>query len=93
MAKAQTKKEKVKEDYTDALVERIAVRDPSKGIAGMTFVITGKLNAWPKMWENRNEVKEYLENYGAFLGSSVTKKTDYLESGASLPPGKRKENE
>ena len=93
MAKAQTKKEKVKEDYTDALVERIAVRDPSEGIEGMTIVITGKLNAWPKVWENWNEVKEYLENYGAFLGSSVTKKTDYLESGASLPPGKRKENE
>lgn len=78
VAKARAKKEKVKEDYTDALAERIVARDPSKGIAGMTFVITGKLNAWPKVWENRNEVKEYLENNGAFLGSSVTKKTDYL---------------
>ena len=73
--KARKKKEKVKEEYTDALVERIAARDPSKGIEGMTFVITGKLT---EVWENRDEVKAYLESYGAILGTSVTKKTDYL---------------
>ena len=78
VSKAREKKEKVKEDYADALAERIAARDPSKGIEGMTFVITGKLSTWPKVWENRDEVKAYLESYGAFLDPSVTKKTDYL---------------
>ena len=78
VAKARAKKEKSKEGFVDALAERITARDPSKGIEGMTFVITGKLSAWPKVWENRGEVKAYLERYGAFLGTSVTKKTDYL---------------
>ena len=73
VAKARARTEKSIEDYSDALVERIAARDPAKGIEGMTFVVTGKLKWW-----NRAEVKEYLERYGAMLGSSVTKKTDYL---------------
>lgn len=75
VSKAKEKKEKVKEDYTDALVERIAARDPSKGIEGMIFVITGKLS---DTWESRKEVQDYLKKYGAKLGSSITKKTDYL---------------
>lgn len=75
VSKAKEKKEKVKEDYTDALVERIAARDPSKGIEGMTFVITGRLSS---AWESRKEAQSYLEEYGAKLGSSITKQTDYL---------------
>ena len=78
ISKARAKKEKTREEYSDALAERIASRDPSKGIEGMTFVITGKLSPWPKVWNSRAEVQAYLESYGAFLGSSVTKKTDYL---------------
>ena len=78
VSKARAKKEKTREEYSDALAERIASRDPSKGIEGMTFVITGKLSPWPKVWNSRAEVQAYLESYGAFLGSSVTKKTDYL---------------
>ena len=74
VSKARAKKEKAKEDYAEALVGRISARDPSKGIEDITFVITGKLNNW----SSRAEVKKYLENYGAFLGGSVTKKTDYL---------------
>ena len=75
IVKARKKKEKTKEQYTDALTERIAARDPSKGIEGMTFVITGKLSF---RWKTRKEVQEYLESYGAVLDSVVTKKTDYL---------------
>ena len=75
VSKARQKKEKVKEKYADALVARIAARDTSKGIEGMTFVITGKLS---NVWESRKEVQAYLESYGANLGSSITKKTDYL---------------
>ena len=74
VSKAREKKEKAKEDYADALVERVAARDPANGIAGMTFVVTGKL--WP--WGSRDDIKAYLESYGALLGSSVNKKTDYL---------------
>lgn len=72
--KARERKEKVKENYADALVGRTAARDPEKGIEGMTFVITGDLNEW----ESRKEAQAYLELHGAKLDSSVTKKTDYL---------------
>lgn len=75
LTRARAKKEKVKEDYEDALVERMAARDPSKGIEGLTFAITGKLSY---DWKSKAEVKEYLESYGAKLSSSVTKQTDYL---------------
>ena len=78
IAKARDKKEKVKEEYDGALTERIITRDPAKGIEGMNFVITGALAKYPAVWESRKEVQEYLESYGAKLGSSVTKKTDYL---------------
>ncbi len=78
VGKAREKKEKDKEAYADALVERAAKRDPSNGIQGMTFVITGQMSAWPKVWSSRKEVEEYLAKYGAKLGSSLTKETDYL---------------
>ncbi len=72
--KARERKEKVKEDYANALVERTGGRDSEKGIEGMVFVITGDLNEW----ESRKEIQAYLELHGAKLDSSVTKKTDYL---------------
>ena len=74
ISKAREKKEKNKEDYVDALAERIAARDLTKGIEGITFVITGKLNKW----DSRSEIKAYLEVCGAHLASTITKKTDYL---------------
>ena len=76
--KARAKKEKRKETYTEALVERTTARDPANGIAGMTFVITGKLNSWPKVWSSREEVETYLARYGAKLDASLTLETDYL---------------
>ena len=76
--KAREKKEKVKENYADSLVERAAKRDPADGIEGMTFVITGQLKAWPKVWSSRKAVEEYLAKYGAKLGASLTIETDYL---------------
>ena len=76
--KAREMKEKDKEAYADALVERAAKRDPSNGIQGMIFVITGQMSAWPKVWSSRKEVEEYLAKYGAKLGASLTKEADYL---------------
>ena len=74
MAEARAAKEKIKQDYADGLVDRLAKRDPSRGIEGLTFVVTGSL----RHWGSRDEIREWLEQYGASLGNSVTMKTDYL---------------
>lgn len=75
IAKAREKREKARKDYADELVNRISGRDLSKGIEGMTFVVTGKLSF---VWDSRKDVQEYLASYGAKLGNSITKATDYL---------------
>ena len=74
VSKARAKKEKVKEEYESALAERISSRDPAKGIEGTTFAVTGKLLSW----KSKDEIKEYLQSYGANLSGSITMKTDYL---------------
>ena len=74
--KFSTKKQ---EDYENAFIERNANRTTADGIAKLTFVVTGE-NGY---WFSRREIKEWLERYGAKLGSSVTKKTDYLVSNAA----------
>ncbi len=74
VSKARAKKEKTKEEYTDALIERISKRDPSKGIEGMSFVITGKLASW----KSRGEIERYLKLHGANLCNSISRDTDYL---------------
>ncbi len=50
------------------------VIDEDSSIAGKTFVITGSVNHF----ENRNQVKEVIENMGGKVTGSVTAKTDYL---------------
>lgn len=64
-----------KEVCADTFSSRVSACDSSQSIEGKTFVITGKLS---DLWGSRREVQEYLESLGAHLGSSVTKKTDYL---------------
>ena len=71
---ARERKEKAAESYAEALTDRLTSRDLTKGIAGLTFVITGEMEEW----RSRGEIKEWLESYGAKLGASVTKMTDYL---------------
>ena len=78
VSKAREKKKKEAEAYEDALIKRTAARDPAKGIEGMTYVITGKLLPWPKIWWSREDVQAYLNRYGAKLGASLNKMTDYL---------------
>lgn len=90
ITKERNKKEKGKESYENALSERISTRDPSTGIEGITFVITGDLS---EMWESRLEVQNYLESYGAKLARSVTKKTDYLVSNETKDSEKFKKAE
>ncbi len=74
LEKARAEKEKAKQDYADGVIERLAERDLSNGIEGLTFVVTGSL----RLWENRDQVKVWLGKYGASLGTSITRKTDYL---------------
>ncbi len=75
---ARKNSEKAKDGYEDALSKRIATRDPSKGIEGLTFVISGRLRGWNSVWDSQDEVRKYLESYGAHLSTSVSKQTDYL---------------
>ncbi len=51
-------------------------------LAGLTFVITGTL---PTM--SREQAKEFIQQYGGKVTSSVSKKTDYLLAGES--PGSK----
>lgn len=44
------------------------------GIAGKTFVITGAVH----IWNNRNELKDFIEANGGKTVSAVSSKTDYL---------------
>jgi len=64
-------------------LKRAGVRTSQEGpagregpLAGLTFVITGKLYAFP-----RHEAEERIRRLGGAVGSSVTKKTDYLVVG------------
>lgn len=80
LVSAREQKEKEQETYLDALTERVSVRDSSKGIAGMTFVIDTDLYWWgdESQGKIRKKAKEYLDLHGAKLGTTITKKTDYL---------------
>jgi DNA ligase (NAD+) len=53
-------------------------------LAGKTFVLTGTFESW-----SREGLKEKLEDLGAKVSSSVSKKTDYVVAGAS--PGSKLE--
>ena len=80
LEKAREKKEKAREAYEEALIERSAKRNPAKGIKGLTFVLSGKLptGGYPPIWESKAELQKYLEGCGAKLASDLSKQTDYL---------------
>lgn len=44
------------------------------GFAGLNFVVTGNV----KTFENRSELKAFIESQGEKLQSSMSAKTDYL---------------
>ena len=46
----------------------------TEGISGKTFVITGSL----EHFENRSQLKEYIETRGGKVAGSVSARTDYL---------------
>jgi hypothetical protein len=80
LEKVREKKEKAREAYEEALVERSAKRDPAKGIKGLTFVLSGRLptGGYPPVWESKAELQKYLEGYGAKLASDLSSQADYL---------------
>jgi len=88
---AQSVYEYFQEESSRALVEKLraaGVRLEGKTAAregpllGSTFVVTGSLTRW-----SRNEIESLIKRQGGAVGSSVTKKTNYLVAGES--PGSK----
>ncbi len=72
------KNEKNLKEYHELLAE-LEISAPEKvetdsAISGKTFVVTGSVN----IWNNRNELKAYIESKGGKVASAVSSKTDYL---------------
>ena len=63
-----------KETEQDQVSERMLARQGKEGIAGLNIAVSGEL--WS--FENRNELKAFLQEKGANLASSLTAKADYL---------------
>lgn len=71
-------------DYTEAdeIAAILVFKQPegqdkgssSANAAGLTFVITGKINHW----KNRDELKSYIESIGGKVTGSISSKTNYL---------------
>jgi DNA ligase (NAD+) len=88
---AQTVYEYLQDEQNRALIEKLrhagvklegtaAAREGP--LLGSTFVVTGSLERW-----SRNEVESLIKRSGGAVGSSVTKKTNYLVAGES--PGSK----
>ncbi len=79
-------------DDNRAVVEKLRaagvnLREESGGaregaLSGLTIVVTGRLDAF-----SRNEAEALVKRHGAKIGGSVTKKTDYVVTGAE--PGSK----
>ena len=80
-------KDPVVTSHVDKLVELLNIEAPKavisageggeegpKDLTGITFVVTGSLNHF----ENRNVLKEYIQDLGGKVSGSVSKKTGYL---------------
>jgi DNA ligase (NAD+) len=71
--------EKLREAGVKLEGERAARGGP---LEGLTFVVTGSLETW-----TRNEIESLIKRLGGGIGSSVTKKTNYLVAGEN--PGSK----
>ena len=52
----------------------VEVEHNDKSLAGLTFVVTGKVN----QFKNRNELQSFIESLGGKVSSSISSKTNYL---------------
>ena len=79
-------------DEYHALINELNIKVPEKpaetsAIGGKIFVITGSVN----IWNNRSELKEYIESKGGKVASAVSGKTDYLiNNNSASTTGKNK---
>jgi DNA ligase (NAD+) len=71
---------KLREAGVNLVGERVAAREGP--LTGLSLVVSGSLTRW-----SRNEVEGLIKRLGGGVGSSVTKKTDYLVAGES--PGSK----
>lgn len=71
---------KLREAGVNLVGEREAAREGP--LTGLSLVVSGSLTRW-----SRNEVEGLIKRLGGGVGSSVTKKTDYLVAGES--PGSK----
>lgn len=65
--------------------ETIAVNEEDQVLEGLIFVITGSLFSF----ENREELKQYIELRGGKTTDSVTSKTNYLINNDNLSPSSK----
>ena len=72
--------EKLREAGVNLVGERVAAREGP--LTGLSLVVSGSLTRW-----SRNEVEGLIKRLGGGVGSSVTKKTNYLVAGES--PGSK----
>ena len=59
---------------SEVTLEKVIIDTSNDEVSGKTFVITGSLNHF----ENRNDLKNIIENMGGKVAGSVSSKTDYL---------------
>ena len=79
-----------REKQKKTVFDRAVARMNQVGIAGLSFVVTGDV----KTFENRKELKMFIESQGAKLQSSMSAKTDYLiMNDATSDTEKRKQAE
>ena len=69
----QSKIAEVKQLRDELIIEK-QDRSEEKYFAGLTFVITGKL----EIYQNREKLKEIIEGAGGKVSGSVSKRTSYL---------------
>jgi len=74
VSKARERKARTREKQDETVIERMEARVEKKGIAGLNFVVTGRLDCF----EKRDDIKAYITGRGAKLLSSMSAKADYL---------------
>ena len=62
----------------DKVSARLSKRDIADGLQGLTFCFVGRIPSYKKVWENRSEIDEYLNHYGAKTTKALNSQTDYV---------------
>ena len=68
------KKEQAIQLLNELDIQKEEIANDVAGVSGKTFVITGAVHHY----ENRDELKAYIESLGGKVASAVSSKTDYL---------------